>query len=81
MLGSLHPRNLLLLRIVVLGMSLVFFGERRLRQIGDFLITPDTLRPADVIHVIAGEDFRMDHAFQLYMEKQLVKAHQLLFVE
>lgn len=34
--------------------------------IGNFLIVQDTLKPADVIHVIAGEDYRTDYAFQLY---------------
>ena len=34
--------------------------------IGDFLFIQDTLHPADVIHVIAGEDYRTDYAIQLY---------------
>ena len=37
-------------------------------MIGDFLIVQDTLKPADVIHVIAGEDYRTDYAFQLYKQ-------------
>ena len=36
--------------------------------IGDFLIVQDPLKPADVIHVIAGDDFRTDYAFQLYRQ-------------
>ncbi len=35
---------------------------------GDFLIIQDTLKPADVIHVIAGDDYRTDYAFQLYQQ-------------
>ena len=34
--------------------------------IGDFLFMQDTLHPADVIHVIAGEDYRTDYAVRLY---------------
>jgi len=34
--------------------------------IGDFLVIRDTLQPADLIHVISGEDYRTDHAIQLY---------------
>ena len=33
-----------------------------------FLIVQDTLKPADVIHVIAGEDYCTDYAFQLYQQ-------------
>lgn len=36
--------------------------------IADFLVVEDTLHPADVIHVIAGEDYRTDYAIQLYKE-------------
>lgn len=42
--------------------------ERVLRAIGEFLIVEDELVPADVIHVIAGEDDRTDYAIQLYKE-------------
>ena len=68
MLHSSRSRKLILLSIVILGMGLVLFHERVLTQIGDFLIIQDPLKPADVIHVIAGEDFRTDYAFQLYKE-------------
>lgn len=36
--------------------------------IGNFLYVNDNLHPADVIHVIAGEDYRTDYAIQLYSE-------------
>jgi len=54
--------------LVVLSISLFLFRERILGSIGDFLIVQDTLKPADVIHVIAGEDYRTDYAFQLYQQ-------------
>jgi uncharacterized SAM-binding protein YcdF (DUF218 family) len=50
------------------NISLVLFRERWLTLISDFLIVQDTLKPADIIHVIAGDDYRTDYAFQLYQE-------------
>jgi uncharacterized SAM-binding protein YcdF (DUF218 family) len=35
---------------------------------GKFLIVQDNLYPADVIHVIAGEDYRTEYAIQLYKD-------------
>ena len=37
-------------------------------MIGNFLVIDDTLQPADVIHVIAGDDYRTEYAIQLYKE-------------
>ena len=56
----------ILLSLVGLTIILVLFRERWLVLVGDFLVVEDTLRPADVIHVIAGEDYRTDYAIQLY---------------
>jgi uncharacterized SAM-binding protein YcdF (DUF218 family) len=44
------------------------FRERILLAIGDFLIIEDALQPADVIHMIAGEDYRVEHAIALYKQ-------------
>jgi len=52
--------------LLALSLSLFLVRERTMKQLGDFLVVQDTLKPADVIHVIAGEDFRTDYAFQLY---------------
>lgn len=49
-----------------MALSIILFRERWLTLIGDFLIIDDLLEPAEVIHVIAGEDYRTDYAFQLY---------------
>jgi Uncharacterized conserved protein len=56
--------------IVLIGLSttLILSREQWLLLIGDFLIVQDTLQPADVIHIIAGEDYRTDYAIQLYKE-------------
>lgn len=51
---------------VAVCLLLFLFRERWLLQIGDFLIVEDTLQPADVIHVIAGQDYRTDYSIQLY---------------
>jgi|GEM_PF-3254069 dTDP-D-glucose 4,6-dehydratase len=45
----------ILIRLGVLSIMLIIFRERLLTFMGDFLIIRDTLQPADVIHVIAGE--------------------------
>jgi uncharacterized SAM-binding protein YcdF (DUF218 family) len=52
--------------LVALGIALVVFHRQLLLFVGDFLIVTDVLHPADVIHVIAGEDYRTDYAIQLY---------------
>ena len=54
--------------IVLLGLIivLILFREQWLMLIGNLLIIRDTLQPADVIHTIAGDDYRTDYAIQLY---------------
>jgi len=37
-------------------------------KIGDYLIIQDNLQPVDVIHVIAGDDYRTRYAIQLYQQ-------------
>lgn len=51
--------------VVILGATLFLCRERILLATGEFLIVKDTLQPADVIHVIAGEDEQTDYAIQL----------------
>lgn len=48
--------------------ALVLLREKWLRLVGDFLIIEDDLHPADVIHVIAGEDYRTEYAIELYKQ-------------
>ena len=54
--------------IVLLGAALLVFRKPIALAAGDFLMTRDELQPADVIHVIAGEDYRTDYAIQLYQQ-------------
>jgi len=63
-------KQVLVVTIVVLCLGAVVFAlrERILLAMGDFLIVQDDLRPADVIHVIAGSDYRTDYAIQLYKQ-------------
>jgi len=63
-------RHILIITVTValLGAVLFLFRERILLAIGDFLIVQDELHPADVIHVIAGPDYRTDYAIQLYQQ-------------
>jgi uncharacterized SAM-binding protein YcdF (DUF218 family) len=60
--------KIILIGLALLGFILVLFREQWLLFIGDFLVIKDTLHPADVIHVIAGEDYRTDYAIQLYKQ-------------
>ena len=53
---------------VILLLALVVFREQWLQWIGDYLIVDDSLKPADVIHVIAGDDYRTEYAIQLYKQ-------------
>jgi uncharacterized SAM-binding protein YcdF (DUF218 family) len=66
-----HNLNLttkVLIGLVCLSILVVLSHEYWLRLVGDFLFIPDTRHPADVIHVIAGEDYRTDYAIQLYKQ-------------
>jgi uncharacterized SAM-binding protein YcdF (DUF218 family) len=39
-----------------------------LLAIGDVLVVQDELVPADVIHVVSGPNYRVDHSIQLYQQ-------------
>lgn len=52
--------------LAVACLLLFVFREQWLMAIGNFLIVEDDLHPANVIHVIAGENYRIDYAIQLY---------------
>lgn len=54
--------------LVALSITFILFQNTWLTWIGKFLVIQDTLEPGDVIHVIAGDDYRTDYAFQLYRE-------------
>lgn len=53
---------------VAVGFLLFGAWEPVLLATGDFLVIQDALRPADVIHVIAGPDDRTDYAIRLYKQ-------------
>jgi uncharacterized SAM-binding protein YcdF (DUF218 family) len=55
-----------LLGLAGLGALFLLFHEQWLRRLGDFLVVQDILHRADVIHVIAGEEYRTEYAIQLY---------------
>jgi len=59
-------RAILLSVLILVGIVLFFSRERWLLAVGDFLVHQDRLHPAEVIHVIAGEDYRTDYAINLY---------------
>ena len=56
------------LTLLLLIGTLFLTGEKILLAIGNFLVIKDDLQPADVIHVIAGGDYRTDYAIKLYQQ-------------
>lgn len=60
-----RPRTIGLIAIAALVAAVIFHKEI-LSAIGEWLIVTDGLRPATVIHVIAGEEHRARHAIELY---------------
>jgi len=61
---------------LLLVVSIWIFRQPILSAIGDFLIVKDDLHPVDLIHVIAGPDYRTDYAIQLYKQGD---ARQIFF--
>ncbi len=59
-------RNVFFGVVLLAGILLVAFRGIWLSAIGAHLIVRDDLKPADVIHVIAGDDYRTDYAVDLY---------------
>jgi uncharacterized SAM-binding protein YcdF (DUF218 family) len=64
----MRKRMKIFIGLASLSLVLFVFREKWLLAIGDFLIVEDTLHPADVIHVIAGDDYRTEYAIQLYKQ-------------
>jgi uncharacterized SAM-binding protein YcdF (DUF218 family) len=58
----------ILIAVVLLSATLFLTRDHILLAVGDFLVVQDKLQPADVIHVIAGADFRTDYAIHLYKQ-------------
>jgi uncharacterized SAM-binding protein YcdF (DUF218 family) len=54
------------LALVLVAIVLCLFWRPVLLAVGDFLVVQDELVPADVIHVVSGPDYRVDHSIQLY---------------
>lgn len=61
-------RLLLSATVLLLGVTAFAFREQLALAPGDFLVVEDELQPADVIHVIAGDDYRTAHAIRLYQQ-------------
>ena len=59
-------RGILIGAAALAAILLFVFRHQWLLALGDFLIVRDKLEPADVIHVIAGDDYRTDYAIELY---------------
>jgi uncharacterized SAM-binding protein YcdF (DUF218 family) len=66
----MHPLRIAIASIALVAILasgfLYIFREPVLLSIGNFLIVQDELHPADVIHVISGENYRAAYGIQLY---------------
>jgi len=67
-----HMQNRILFFILFISLILLLiisvFYKQIFQKIGDYLLVKDDLVPVDVIHVIAGDDYRSEYAFQLYKQ-------------
>jgi uncharacterized SAM-binding protein YcdF (DUF218 family) len=59
---------IILLSALLIGAISLLFKDPLLLAIGNYLVIQDELVPADVIHVIAGQDYRTEHAIHLYQK-------------
>jgi len=59
---------IIVITVVLIGVVAFLLKEQVLLAVGDFLVIQDELKPADVIHVIAGDDYRTEYAIQLYKQ-------------
>jgi len=68
----LSKRNLvisiILIVVIILLSTLLIFRDQIRLLIGGYLLVQDNLYPVDVIHVIAGDDYRTEYAIQLYKQ-------------
>jgi uncharacterized SAM-binding protein YcdF (DUF218 family) len=65
---QMKHRHVAIATLILSGAILFLAREPILSAFGDFLVVRDDLHPADVIHVIAGADYRTDYAIQLYRQ-------------
>ncbi len=65
----MKKRNNVIFFSAVLFGAVIFLAREPITQaVGDYLIIQDPLKPVDVIHVIAGNDYRTEYAIQLYKQ-------------
>jgi uncharacterized SAM-binding protein YcdF (DUF218 family) len=67
-MGLIKAAILSSLIMVVVISAFYIFRDPILLKIGGYLVIQDDLSPVDLIHVIAGEDYRTDYAIQLYKQ-------------
>jgi uncharacterized SAM-binding protein YcdF (DUF218 family) len=60
--------SIILIAAFLLLLALMMVREQIGLRVGNFLIIQDGPTPADVMHVIAGDDYRTEYAIQLYKQ-------------
>ena len=63
---STAGRVVLLAAIATVTIAAFLNREQILMQIGNYLVVDEPVGRADIIHVIAGDDYRTDYAIELY---------------
>jgi uncharacterized SAM-binding protein YcdF (DUF218 family) len=66
-------KRVLVSLLLLIAVFLLFFALMKIREqielrVGNFLIVQDSPAPADIVHVIAGDDYRTEYAIQLYKQ-------------
>ena len=61
-----YPLIISLIILLFAGLVFLIARDRILLKIGDFLVVEDELQKSDIIHVIAGLDYRAEYAIELY---------------
>ena len=54
--------------VIQIFLTMCLFRQQIQIMIGNYLVIRDDIYPVDIIHVIAGDDYRTDYALQLYKQ-------------
>jgi len=54
--------------VLTIAVSMLLFKDQVFHGIGGYLLVEDEFSPVDILHVVAGEDYRTDYAIDLYQQ-------------
>lgn len=67
-IGKKNKRIFIITFGILLMLSVFLLRKQLLTLVGNYLFVKDELYPADVIHVIAGDDYRTEYAIELFKQ-------------